>query len=346
MMSNALAPGLLRARSEVVAIVEHLGAGLLHREHRLDLDAHPLLGALDVRLRIARAELGRFGEREALRHVADERIVRSGLLGDEIGDDAAAHELGVDVGRVRAHRDRDRLIARGALTHAGERSVEIVDALVDVLGREALLDARGIDLDAEAREARHRRGERLRAAHAAEARGEHPLPGGPARALGVRLARGDERFERALHDALRADVDPRARGHLPIHGEAERLEPAELVERREAADEVRVREQDPRRVGVRAELADGLAALDQQRLVVLELLELTHDDVERGPRSRGLARAAVHDEIVRALRDVGIEVVVQHAERRLLHPHPLHRNVVPRGARTGRGPLPPCPAWS
>ena len=99
-----------------------------------------------------------------------------------------------------------------------------------------------------------------------------------------------------------------------------RLELAELLPRRPLADEVRVRDEHARRVRVRAEAADRLARLHEQRLVVPERAELAHDDVEGLPRARGLAGAAVDDEVLGPLGDLGIEVVVEHAERGLLHP--------------------------
>ena len=132
-------------------------------------------------------------------------------------------------------------------------------------------------------------------------------------------ARGDraEGLVRALQDALRADVDPRAGGHLAVHREAELLEPAELGPRRPVAHEVRVRDEHARRPLVRAEHADGLARLHEQRLVGLEALERAHDRVERLPVAGGLAGAAVDDEVVGALGDLGVEVVHEHAQRRL-----------------------------
>jgi hypothetical protein len=71
---------------------------------------------------------------------------------------------------------------------------------------------------------------------------------------------------------------------------------------------------------VRAEDADGLARLHQQRLVVFEVAQRGDDRVERIPAARGLAGAAVDDEIVGTLGDVGIEIVHQHAQRRFLRP--------------------------
>ncbi len=131
------------------------------------------------------------------------------------------------------------------------------------------------------------------------------------------LGDGGERLERALQDALGADVDPRAGGHLPVHRQPEVLEPPELLPVRPVADEVGVRDQHPRRPLVGAHHADRLAALDEQRLVALEGAQGAHDRVVRLPRARGLARAAVHHEGVGVLGVVRVEVVHQHPQRRL-----------------------------
>jgi len=165
--------------------------------------------------------------------------------------------------------------------------------------------------------------------HAAEPRGQHPRAATGPLALGplrVRAACGHERLERPLEDPLRADVDPRSGGHLPVHREPEVLEPSELVPVGPLADEVRVGDEHAGGVGVRAELADGLPRLDEQRLVIPERAQLAHDHVERGPVARSFPGAAVNDQILRSLGDLGIEVVVQHAEGRLLDP-PLARNL-------------------
>ena len=138
---------------------------------------------------------------------------------------------------------------------------------------------------------------------------------------------------RALHDALAADVDPRAGGHLAVHGEARAFEPVELVPVRPVAHQVGVGDEDARRFGVRAEDADRLAGLDQQRFVVLEALEGADDGVEAVPVARGFAGAAVDDEVVGALGDFGIEVVHQHAQGGFLMPAFACAGSLPRGAR-------------
>src|SRR5205823_9525580 len=139
------------------------------------------------------------------------------------------HELGVHVSRVADDRDRTRLLLRAAGLDAAKRGVEIRGDLVEVAGVEPTLDARRIDLDAEEHAAGHGRGERLRAAHAAEATRQHEAPAEIAAKMSA--PRGHERLERALHDALRADVDPRSRGHLSVHHQALALELAEVVPR-------------------------------------------------------------------------------------------------------------------
>ena len=82
-------------------------------------------------------------------------------------------------------------------------------------------------LDRQQRGAGHRRGQRLRAAHAAEAGGQDP----PAREVAavVLPAHLDEGLVGALHDALAADVDPRAGRHLAVHHQALAIELVEVV---------------------------------------------------------------------------------------------------------------------
>ena len=129
-----------------------------------------------------------------------------------------------------------------------------------------------------------------------------------------------EALVRALQDPLCADVDPRARRHLAVHREAQRLEPAELLPRAPLRHEVRVGEQDPRRPFVGAEHADRLARLDEHRLVVGERLQRAHHGVEGVPRAGGPPRAAVHDEVVGPFGHLRIEVVHEHPHRCFLRP--------------------------
>src|SRR6266536_3945542 len=131
---------------------------------------------------------------------------------------------------------------------------------------------------------------------------------------------GAERLVGTLENSLRPDVDPRSRSHLPVHDEAPALEIAEHLPRGVPGDEVRIRDEHARGIRVRREYPDGFARLHEQRLVVRQHAQRATDRVERRPIPRGLAGAAIHDEIVRALRHFGVEVVHEHAERGFLHP--------------------------
>ena len=68
------------------------------------------------------------------------------------------------------------------------------------------------------------------------------------------------------------------------------------------------------------EHTDGLAALDEHRLVRLQRREGASHRIERVPAARGAAGAAVHDEIVRSLGHLWVEVVVHHPVGRFLWP--------------------------
>ena len=68
--------------------------------------------------------------------------------------------------------ERGDAVARRSARARVDRLVQVVGALVEVAGRQALLDARRIDLDDQRDAAVHRDGQRLGAAHAAEAGGD------------------------------------------------------------------------------------------------------------------------------------------------------------------------------
>jgi hypothetical protein len=131
---------------------------------------------------------------------------------------------------------------------------------------------------------------------------------------------GGEGLVCALQDALGTNIDPRSRGHLPVHREPQVLQTPKLRPRRPVAYQVRVGQQHPWRPLVRAEDAHRPSTLDKHRLVALERGERAHERVEARPVASRLAGAAVHHEVVRAFGHIGVEVVAQHANRRLLRP--------------------------
>ena len=258
------------------------------------------------------------GEREAGGDVADQRVVGAGLVGDDVGVEAAAQQLRDNLGGVRAEADAERAPLRLGRLAARDRVVEVVGPLVEVARLEPAADPLRVDLDAQRDAVVHRHRERLRAAHPAEPGGQRDRPGERSAEAAPRDL--GEALVGPLDDPLAADVDPRAGGHLAVHRQPERLEAAKLVPVRPLADQVRVRDQDARRPLVGAKDADRLARLDEQRLVVGERAQLADDGVEGVPGARRAAGAAVDDQVVGALGDLRVEVVHQHPHRGLLAP--------------------------
>ena len=124
-----------------------------------------------------------------------------------------------------------------------------------------------------------------------------------------------EGLVRALDDALRADVDPAAGGHLAVHHEPLAIELVEHLPIRPFGHEVGVGDEHARRILVGAEHADRLARLDEQGLVLLEPLERLDDLVVAFPVARGAADPAIDDQALRVLGDLVVEVVHQHPHR-------------------------------
>ncbi len=246
--------------------------------------------------------------------------MRAGLVGDDVGLDAAADQLRENLRGIAEQADRDRLLRPRGLRHDRERLVERCGLAIEIAGAQAHLDAARLAFDREHRGSGHGRGQRLRSTHAAKAGGEDPLAGKAATIMSAPDL--DEGLVGALHDALAADIDPGARRHLAVHHQALTIELVEMVERRPVRHDVGVRDQHARRVGVGPEHADGLAGLHQQRLVGFELAQGRNDPVKAVPVAGGAADAAIDDELARALRDIRIEIVHQHAQGRFGQPAP------------------------
>ena len=241
--------------------------------------------------------------------------MRGGLVGDDVDRRVLLEQRGEHLGRVAEHADRQRLARVARLDGERHGVLERVGLHVEVAVLDAALDPALVDVDADRDAVVHRHGERLGAAHAAEAGGQRDGAGQGA----VEPLVGDrgEGLEGALEDALGADVDPRAGGHLAVHRQAEVLEPAELLPVGPVADQVGVGDQHARRPLVGAHDADRLAALHEHRLVVGEGGQGAHQGVVRLPVARGLAGAAVHHQLGGVLGVLRVEVVHQHPQRRL-----------------------------
>ena len=250
--------------------------------------------------------------------------MRGGLVGDRVRPHAAPYEFGKHVRRIAEQSDRDRFSGALRVIDHGKRLIESRGLFVEIARAQPHLDARRLAFDREAGHAGHHRGERLRAAHAAEARRQNPAPGEiAAKMLATHFGKG---LVGALNDALATDIDPRAGRHLAVHHEALAIERVEMVPGRPVRHQIGIGDQHARRVGMGAEDADGFAGLHEQCLVIFETLQRRDDAVKAFPVACGAADAAVDDKFARPLRDIGVEVVHQHAHRRFGQPA-LRRNI-------------------
>ena len=232
----------------------------------------------------------------------------------------AAGPGGLDLGGVADERDRDGLAARGRLARPGERLVGSTRQPVDVADLEPAPGPRLVDLDREADALVHRHGQRLGAAHPAEPGGQRRRV--PAQRAAEVLAGGlGEGLVRALQDALRPDVDPRARGHLAVHHQA-RLARA----RGSAPRSPTCRRGSSWRsgraapTGASAATPTGLPDWTSSVSSSAEAAQLADDRVEGGPAARRPAGPAVDDEVVGVLGDLGVQVVHEHPQGGLLLP--------------------------
>lgn len=71
---------------------------------------------------------------------------------------------------------------------------------------------------------------------------------------------------------------------------------------------------------MRFEYGNRLAGLDQERFVALQVFQCFDNCIEAFPVPGCLANAAVHDQILRALRHFLVQIVEQHPKRRFLYP--------------------------
>ncbi|MNS66587.1 hypothetical protein D3C72_998070 [compost metagenome] len=247
--------------ADVVAVVQRRHAHLLEGQHRLHmLDDGRARGGFH-RLRVALAQVFPLRHGPAFGQVAVDEVMRRSLVGDDVRAHAAglgaARQLRHDLCRVAEQAHRDGLLLRGGVGDHGQRLVQRGGLLVHIARAQAEVDARLLALDGQHAGPGQHASQRLRAAHATQPGRQDPLAGEVA--TEVLVAGLDEGLEGALHDALRADIDPRAGGHLAVHHQSGAVQLIELVPVGPVRHEVGVGDQHARRVSVRAENAHRLA---------------------------------------------------------------------------------------
>ena len=244
--------------------------------------------------------------------------MRGGLIGYGIRAKPEIVEQPELFGGIAFVADRDGFAASPRLFDLAQRLLARLGDAVEIAQLAPALQTRAVDVDDQADSAVHRDRQRLRAAHSADTGRQRYATGKRAAEMQARqLGKG---LVRPLHDALRADIDPRAGRHLAVHRQPLRFQLAKDAPVGPLRHEVRVGDQHARGASVRFEDRDGLTALNDQRLVGSQPPQRPYDRIEGFPRTRGAAVSAVHDQIVRAFGNLGIEVVHQHAQRGFLRP--------------------------
>ena len=107
---------------------------------------------------------------------------------------------------------------------------------------------------------------------------------------------------------------------MPVHDEAQLFQLVKFFPVRPVAHQVRVANQHAWRVFVRLKDSDRFARLHQQGLIVFQRLQRVDDGVVALPIARGATGSAIHHEVLRALSDVRVQIVHQHAHGGFLAP--------------------------
>ena len=124
----AALPGLVADR---VAVVEDLGALVQEPDHRLHVPGHRLAGPVGELLRLALRVVVPVGHVDPLGQVR-QRVVRRGLVGDDVDLDAAPEQLGEHRGGVADDADAVRAPVRLGVQGQGDGLVEVVGHDVEV----------------------------------------------------------------------------------------------------------------------------------------------------------------------------------------------------------------------
>src|SRR5476651_794339 len=304
--------------ADVVAVVEGRDALFLERQHGFNVLGHGLLGGLDHGSRLGHRAGAVLFPGPASGQVAVEWVVGAGLVGDHVRAHATADHFRQDFCRVAAQGDGDGLAFCAVFLEAGEGVVQIHRLLIDIAGFQTEIDAALLAFDVQRAGTGQGCGQWLCAAHAAQACSQNPTA---FQAAVVVLATGfDEGFIGALNNALAADVDPAAGGHLAVHGQALGVQFVEVFPARPVWHQVGVGDQYARGVTVGLEHADRLAGLHQQSLVVIQVGQAFDDLVVAFPVTRRTTDTTVNHQFFRVLGNFRVEVVHQHAQRRFGQP--------------------------
>ena len=266
--------------------------------------------------------------------------MRRGLVGHDVrarpAGFGAAHQFRNDVCCVAAQADGHDLFAIGVQSDELQRLIERGRLLIQVAGAQAKVDAALLALNIERAGPGKSSGQWLRTAHAAQPGREDPAPGQrAAKVLASGLHKG---FVSALHNALRADVNPATGGHLAVHHQAGAIQLVEVFPVGPLRYQVGIGQQHAWCLGVGAKHAYRLTALHQQGFVFFELAQTIQNAFKTRPVARRFADAAIDHQLVRVFGHFRVQVVLDHAVGRFDLPVGTRKRRATRSAhRAGLG---------
>ena len=134
-----------------------------------------------------------------------------------------------------------------------------------------------------------------------------------ARRLGKRLVG-------PLNNALSTDINPGACGHLTEHHQAGPIKFVKMLPGCPTRDQIRIRNQHPGRVFMRAKNANRFARLNQQGFIGRQCLERLKNRLEAIPVAGRLADTPIDHKRLRIFSDLGIQIVLDHPPGALNQP--------------------------
>src|SRR5437660_9785363 len=196
--------------------------------------------------------------------------MRRSLVSHDIGDHATPQEFRVHLRSVsnQTHAARNRV--QPCLVNDVQRLIQVAGHSLQVSMTHCLLDSPLVDLYCQSDTIIHCHGQGLSAAHLAQARRQHESSCEGS----VKVLPGDgcKGFVCALEYALCSDVSPGPCGHLSVHDETLLLQFIEVVPGRPLGNDHAVDDQDSRGQSVGLENRHRFAALNEERLILVEIL--------------------------------------------------------------------------
>ena len=244
--------------------------------------------------------------------------MRTCLISHDIGAHATAVNFREDIRCIAKKPDRLSLSGLCPAFDHRQRLIKAVSPFVHIACAKTEIDAIRVAFDRKAAGPCHYRGQRLCAAHAAQPSGQDPSA---FKIASVMLATSlGEGLVSALHNPLCANINPRAGGHLAVHHQALLIELIEMIPIRPVRHDVRVGDQNTRRICMGLHDGNRLTRLHDQRLVRFEVFQTRNHPVEIIPCPCRPPDAAIDHKFMRILSHFRMQIVHQHAHRSLGEP--------------------------